>query len=100
MLEDGFKHTFQRPAAKAAKDRVPLPELLIEIAPRRAGADDSQHGLDEQPVVCPAATRIARLAWKQRCNPFPLPIAQNAPIHGWSPFSSLESSFADQRNPP
>ena len=100
MAEDGLEDAFQRPSSEAAEHRVPVSELRVEIAPWRAGAGDPQHGLDEQPVVCPAASRIAALARKQRCNPLPLRIAQKAPIHGWSPFSSLESGFAVGGNPP
>src|SRR3954463_4994128 len=99
MLEDGFEHTFQRPSSKAAKDRVPPAEPLMQIAPWRAGAGDPQHRLDEQPVVYCAAPGIAGLARKKRCDPLPLRIAQKVPIHRWSPFSSLESGFAPRGNP-
>src|SRR6185437_9423930 len=71
----------------------------MEIAPGRSGASKPQHRFEKAPVILPGAAGVADFPGKQRRDPLPLRIAQDASIQGWPPFSSLESDFAQKGNP-
>src|SRR6185437_7732627 len=98
-LEDVLEDALQRPPAEALEDRVPVPELAMEIAPGRSGASKPQHRFEKAPVILPGAAGVADFPGKQRRDPLPLCVAQDASIQGWPPFSSLESDFAQKGNP-
>jgi hypothetical protein len=71
-----------RPSSKAAGDRVPVPESVVEIAPWRTCAHDPKHGLEKEAIVGGRPSGITGLAGEKRRNPLPLLIAQNIPIQG------------------
>src|SRR3546814_18883629 len=67
-LEDAPPDPLGAPSAEAPKDAVPLAERLRQIAPRRAGAHNPQHALNEHPVVPPRRTllTIGRASCRER----------------------------------
>ena len=97
--ENPFEYALHCPSSEALEDRIPVPELGMQIAPRRAGPSNSQNRFQKPPVVGAGATGIARLAGEERRNPLPLVVVQYPSVQAWSPFSSLESDFAPKGNP-
>jgi hypothetical protein len=81
-LEKTLEDALLRPSAKAPEDRVPAPELFVQVAPGRARAGDPQDGFQKQAVVRRRTTGVAGLAREQRRNPLPLRIAQNTSVQG------------------
>jgi hypothetical protein len=71
-LEDPIEHATPGPAAKALKDRVPVPESLGKVAPRRSNTHNPENRFDEQPVVRSRAARIPDFSRKKRRDPLPL----------------------------
>ena len=47
------------PSSETSEHAVPLAELFGQVAPRRAGTDQPQDGIDEQTIVCAVATLVA-----------------------------------------
>jgi hypothetical protein len=79
-LEDPIEHATLDPSAKALK--VPVPETLGKVAPRRPDTHNPENSFDETPVVRPRASRIPHFSRKQRRDPLPLIIAQNSTFQG------------------
>jgi len=55
---------------------VPVPELVRQIAPWRAGAGNPQHRIDEPAVVGAVPSFVARFAWNKFLNARPLRVRQ------------------------
>jgi hypothetical protein len=77
--EEALPDTTFAPPIEAHENAVPLAKNLRQIAPRRAGAGDPQHRLDEHPVVGARPAGVLRLANAQLLDALPLPLAQNQP---------------------
>lgn len=50
-VQQGFPYALVPPADKPAVRIAPIPQIRRQIPPRRARADDPEHGVDEQTVV-------------------------------------------------
>ena len=59
-IEQNLQNTFRRPAAEPSEDRIPSPEIRMQITPRRAGARDPKTA-SRAAVVVAAATGMAGL---------------------------------------
>lgn len=70
------------PAAELPKNRIPVAELLRQIAPRRAGPCDPQDRLDKQPIVMRGGAGIANLARQFWRYSFPLLVVQDRANQG------------------
>jgi hypothetical protein len=59
----GVKNSFENieihPVAETLEDRVPVPEILWQVAPRSACACDPQHRFQKQSPVAPGPAWIA-----------------------------------------
>jgi hypothetical protein len=98
-LEDPIEHATPGPAAKALKDRVPVPESLGKVAPRRPDPHDPENRFDETPVVRPRAARILDFSRNKRCDPLPLIITQYSTVQGHLLLATLKQISADLRTP-
>jgi hypothetical protein len=98
-LENLLEDAALGPAAKAAEHGVPASEQRGQVAPRRACPHNPENRFEEQAVVRRGSPGIAGFTWQKRANPLPLRVAQQHPVQGWPPFSSLESLFAMKENP-
>lgn len=65
-FEDGLPAPLLCPAVEALENGVGLAVPFGQVLPRRAGARDPKHGVDERTVVLSVAAGVARLARKQR----------------------------------
>lgn len=79
------------PSAKPFEDRVPLPEILGQIAPRAAGARDPENGIEKKARIRPGATGITFPTKTVRGDGFPLGVCQSGADQGCLPFGNLES---------
>jgi|WetSurSiteA1Bulk_404760.scaffolds.fasta_scaffold217910_1 hypothetical protein len=80
-LGDSLPDTLFAPTGEAHKCPVPMAKFDRQVAPRTPCAHDPEDGLDKAPIVLGRTTWIARLAWQQRFNAFPLVIAQHLSVH-------------------
>jgi hypothetical protein len=69
-----------RPAAEALPDGVVLAEALRQVAPRRAGLGDPEHGVDEQAVVLRGRAGVALLARQQVLDALPVLVPYGVPV--------------------
>jgi hypothetical protein len=67
------------PSPETSEHAVPVAKLFRQVAPRRAGADQPQHGINEQPIVRAVPTLVAFLAWNKWFNPPPFSVRQRPP---------------------
>ena len=81
------------------KDRVPVPESLGKVAPRRPDTDNPENRFDEKSVVRPRAARILDFSRKKRRDPLPLIIAQYTTVQGHLLLETLKQISADLRTP-
>ena len=65
FLENALPDAFLRPAAKATEDRIPLAKACGQVAPRRAGAVDPQHGVDKEAIVPGGYASVGGFSWEQ-----------------------------------
>ncbi len=79
------------PSAELLEDRVPLPEIVWQVAPRAARACNSQHSLNEQPRIRAGSSRITLPAKTMRSNDGPLGVGQCSADQSCLPFGNLES---------
>jgi hypothetical protein len=98
-LEYLIEHASLDPSAKALKDRVPLPEILGKVAPRRPDTHNPENRFDEKPVVRPRASRILSFSRKKRRDPLPLIITQYPTVQGHLLLATLKQIPADLRTP-
>jgi len=75
--ENPFENIAVHPMAEPLEDRVPVPEILGQVAPRSAGARNPQHRLQKQPTVAAGPTGIGFLAEAMRLHLRPLRIRQD-----------------------
>lgn len=81
-LENPLPDPILRPAPEARIDGEPLAERFRQIAPRRAGARNPKKRFDKEPVVTPAAARVAGLARQLWRDPLPLAVTQHQSNQG------------------
>lgn len=98
VLEDGLEDALQSPSAEAAEGRVPIPELFMQIAPGSARAGNPEYRFKKEPIVGRPTAGITAFTRQQRRDPLPLLLAQDIPIQGQPPFSSLESNVSAEGN--
>src|SRR3954463_4821322 len=96
-LEDPIEHASLDPSAKALK--VPVPESLGKVAPRRPDTHNPENRFDEQPVVRPRAARIPDFSRNKRRDPLPLIISQYPTVQGHLLLATLKQIPADLRTP-
>ena len=96
-LEEPIEHASLDPSAKALK--VPVPESLGKVAPRRSNTHNPENSFDEQPVVRSRAARIPDFSRKKRREPLPLIIAQYPTVQGHLLLVTLKQISADLRTP-
>ena len=94
-LEDPIEHASLDPSAKALK--VPLPESLGKVAPRRPDTHNPENRFDETPVVRPRAARILSFSRNKRRDPLPLIITQYPTVHGHLLLVTLKQIPAEVR---
>jgi hypothetical protein len=58
-VKSRFPDAFLRPSSETSEHTVPLIELFRQIAPRRAGTDQPQDGIDELTLVFAVAALTA-----------------------------------------
>jgi len=95
-FEDALPHALLAPTAEPPKDAVPIAEHLWKVAPRCAGANNSEDTFYEHAIVTARRTTLVRAAYDQARYPLPLLISQDEPLHdaqGCLPKNSLESRF-------
>jgi hypothetical protein len=68
------------PAAEPPMHRLPAAVALRQVTPVRAGSQHPQTAIHEQLIIRSRPARITGLAWQQRRNLRPLPIAQLIPL--------------------
>jgi hypothetical protein len=62
------------PPPETSEHAVPVTKLFGQVAPRRAGTDQPQYGINEQTIVLAVPTLIALLARNKWLNLLPLPV--------------------------
>lgn len=80
------------PAPELAVDRVPLPEFLGQVTPRRAGSGDPEDAVQRAPVVLRWAAAAGRLLRQERGEDRPLRIRQTIPNQGRPPLQRSASN--------
>lgn len=102
-LVEGFQHQLpdpgERPAPELLVDGVPLAEMLVQIAPRRAGPGDPEHPVEHQPVVLRRAPALAARRDHERREKPPFLVCHQAANQDRLPKNSLESRFEPCVNP-
>ena len=63
------------PPPETPEHAVPFAKLFGQVTPRRAGADQPQHSIDEQTIVLSVAALVTFLAWNKRFNAPPLRVS-------------------------
>jgi hypothetical protein len=96
-LEDPIEHASLDPSAKALKDRVPVPESLGKVAPRRPDPHNPENRFDEKPVVRPRAARIPDFSRNKRRDPLPLIITQYPTVQSHLLLVTLKQISAEVR---
>ena len=103
LLVERIEHQFEeagfRPAAELLVDGVPLAEMLVEIAPRRAGPRDPEDAIENLPVILRRSPALAALCDHQGLEKRPFLIRHQAANQDRLPKNSLESRFALGVNP-
>lgn len=103
IFGQGSEHTIESvsldPSAKSLEDRVPLAELIGQVAPRAARPGNPQYRLDEQSMVRAGATGVAFPAKAVRGDERPLRVGQRHADQGHLPFGNLESLRSRYGNP-
>jgi hypothetical protein len=87
------------PPVEAHENAVPLAKKARQIAPRRAGAGDPQHRLDEHPVVGAGPAGLLRLANAQLLDALPLPLLRTSHIF-CAKTASSESAVLNHKSSP
>jgi hypothetical protein len=94
-----IEHAASDPPAEPLEDRVPIPESLGKVAPRRPDTHNPENRFDEKPVVRSRAARILDFSWKKRRNPLPLIIAQYTTFQGHLLLATSKQISAELRTP-
>lgn len=90
LREDAMPDPAIGPTCKAFVHAVPGTEARRNIPPRRAGASDPQHRLDEQGVVLGRDPNVRGLAGQHALDASVRVIAQYLPGHGPNSVNELE----------
>jgi hypothetical protein len=77
--EKTLPNAFSCPSPETPEHTVPFAKLIGQITPRRSGADQPQHSIDEQAVVLAVPPLITFLARNKRFDALPLRVCQFSP---------------------
>lgn len=93
-IEHQFEQAGFRPAPELPVDRVPLAEMLVQIAPGRPGPRDPEDAVEYLPMILRRPTALAAPCDHQGFEKRPFLVAHQAANQDRLPKSSLESPFA------
>jgi hypothetical protein len=100
-LEHRVQDTHLDPPVIAPLHRVIIAKPLGQISPPPAGARHPQQGIEKTPIVRARSALALAAPGNQRFEPLPLIVPKliDSRDHDRSPKISLESRFAQKRNP-
>jgi hypothetical protein len=90
-LEDHIPDTAVGPASELPKDRIPVSELLRQIAPRRTGSHQPKHCVEYAAMIGRGATTVMG---QKRFETLPLFVGHQSANQGCSPQRAALNQFS------
>ena len=80
-IKEALEDASLPPPVEAAGHGAPRPIALRHITPRRPGAQNPQHAIEDAPMVDSGSADFRLLGWKEWSQSLPLYIGQISSVH-------------------